>query len=240
FLPFLSGASLVVAEPDAHKDPQALARLIRTQHISVLHFVPSMLAAFLDEPESHGLSPRLVFCSGEALPAAVRDRFHRQIQAQLHNLYGPTEAAVDVSYWPASADDHSEPIPIGYPVWNTALYVLDEQLRPLPPGVPGHLYLAGRQLAQGYLGQPELTAERFIPDPYPVHGQRMYATGDIARWREDGALIFLGRSDHQIKLRGQRIELGEIEAVLARQPSVAHATVIAREDTPGQLAIVAY
>lgn len=240
FLPFLSGACLVVAEPDAHKDPLQLARLIREQHISVLHFVPSMLAAFLDEPESHGLSPRLVFCSGEALPAAVRDRFHQQAQAELHNLYGPTEAAVDVSYWPASADDHSQPVPIGYPVWNTALYVLDEQLRPLPPGVPGHLYLAGRQLAQGYWGRPDLTAERFIPDPYPIHGERMYATGDIARWREDGALLFLGRSDHQIKLRGQRIELGEIEAVLARQPSVAHAAVIAREDTPGQLAIVAY
>src|SRR5690606_19318891 len=146
----------------------------------------------------------------------------------------------DVSWWPASAADRSQPVPIGFPVWNTALYVLDEQLRPVPPGVPGHLYLAGRQLAQGYWGRADLTAERFVPNPYGAPGERMYDTGDIARWRDDGALVYLGRSDHQIKLRGQRIELDEIEAVLARQPAVAHAAVIARDDPPAGLAIVAY
>src|SRR5690606_22226333 len=161
---------------------------------------------------SRGLSPRLVFCSGEALPASVRDRFHRTVQAELHNLYGPTEAAVDVSYWPATADDTSLPVPIGSPVWNTALYVLDEQLRALSLGVPGDLSRAGRQLAQGDCERPDLTAERFLPDPHAVHGSRMYATGDIARWREGGARKFLGSSDDQIKLRGQRVELGEIEA----------------------------
>lgn len=240
FLPFLSGATLVVAPPEAHKDPAHIARLMRERGITVLHFVPSMLAAFLDEPAARGLAPRLVFCSGEELPAATRDRFHATLHAELHNLYGPTEAAVDVSWWPASRQDRSQPIPIGFPVWNTALYILDEQLRPVPPGVAGHLYLAGRQLAQGYWGRPDLTAERFVPDPFALHGDRMYATGDVARWREDGAVVFLGRSDHQIKLRGQRIELGEIEAVLARHPDVAHVAVIAREDTPGQMAIVAY
>lgn len=240
FLPFISGATLVVAPPDAHKDPAHIARLVRESAISVLHFVPSMLASFLDEPAARGLTPRLVFCSGEELPATTRDRFHATLQAELHNLYGPTEAAVDVSWWPASRQDRSQPVPIGFPVWNTALYILDEQLRPVPPGVAGHLYLAGRQLAQGYWGRPDLTAERFVRDPYALHGARMYATGDVARWREDGAVVFLGRSDHQIKLRGQRIELGEIEAVLARHPDVAHAAVIAREDTPGQMRIVAY
>src|SRR5690606_22422757 len=135
---------------------------------------------------------------------------------ELHNLYGPTEAAVDVSFWPASKTDSSQPVPIGFPVWNTALYILDERLRPVPPGIPGHLYLAGRQLARGYLGRPDLTNERFVPDPFGDPGARMYATGDLARWRTDGAVVYLGRSDHQIKLRGQRLELGEIEAVLAQ------------------------
>lgn len=240
FLAFIAGGCLVVAPPDAHRDPRHIAHLIRERHISVLHFVPSMLAAFLDEPSAQDLQTRLVFCSGEELPTALRDRFHRTVQAELHNLYGPTEAAVDVSYWPASAQDTSQPIPIGYPVWNTALYVLDEYLRPVPPGVNGDLYLAGRQLAQGYWGQEALTQERFVPDPYPVHGTRMYATGDIARWRPDGALLFLGRSDHQVKLRGQRIELGEIEAVLATHPAVAQLAVIARQDQANQQAIVAY
>lgn len=240
FLAFMSGGCLVVAPPDAHRDPQQLATLVRQHGISVMHFVPSMLAAFLEEPSVQGIQTRLVFCSGEELPATLRDRFHRTVQAELHNLYGPTEAAVDVTYWPASAQDDSQPVPIGYPVWNTALYVLDEYLRPLPPGVSGDLYLAGRQLAQGYWRQEALTAQSFKPDPYPVHGTRMYATGDLARWRPDGALLFLGRSDHQIKLRGQRIELGEIEAVLGAHPAVAQLAVIAYTQSPEQQAIVAY
>ncbi|WP_353151936.1 amino acid adenylation domain-containing protein [Pollutimonas bauzanensis] len=240
FLPLISGATLAVAPPDAHKDPAWLVRVIREQSITTLHFVPSMLAAFLDEPDAGTLNLRRVFCSGEELPAALRNRFHRHINAELHNLYGPTEAAVDVTYWPAGPADTSEPVPIGFPVWNTAMYVLDERLRPLPPGVAGHLYIAGRQLADGYLGRPDLTSERFIADPFQVHGDTMYVTGDIAQWREDGALVFLGRSDHQIKLRGQRIELGEIEAVLAGADGVRHVAVIAREDSPGNLQIVAY
>lgn len=240
FLPFLSGACLVVAPPDAHRDPAWLCRLVREQRITVLHFVPSMLAAVLDEPAAQGLEPRLVFCSGEALPAALRDRFHRIFRAALHNLYGPTEAAVDVSCWPASADDDSQPVPIGWPVWNTRLHVLDERLRPVPPGTPGQLYLGGRQLATGYLGRPDLTAERFIPAPAWLPDDRLYATGDLATRREDGAVVYLGRLDHQIKLRGQRIELGEIEAVLATHPAIAQAAVLAREDRPGQTLLVAY
>jgi len=240
FLPFLSGARLVVAPPGAHRDPAWLCRLIRTHAISVLHFVPSMLAAILEEPASRGLRARLVFCSGEALPAALRDRFHGRIQAALHNLYGPTEAAVDVSFWAAGPDDDSQPIPIGRPVWNTQLHVLDALLRPVPPGVPGQLYLGGRQLAIGYLGRPDLTAERFIPAPPGLPEGRLYASGDLALRREDGAIVYLGRLDHQVKLRGQRIELGEIEAALTARPDIAQAAVLAREDQPGHALLAAY
>src|SRR5690606_33124218 len=197
----------------AHRDPTALARLLIDERVTVAHFVPSMLAVFLDEPSAAATPLRRVFCSGEALPAALRDRFHRVLDAELHNLYGPTEAAVDVTYWPAGPNDRSDPVPIGFPVWNTRMYVLDDRLRPVPPGVAGHLYIGGVQLARGYLGQPDLTAERFLPDPL-YGGGRIYRTGDLARWREDGAIEFLGRSDFQVKIRGNRVELGEIETVL--------------------------
>ncbi|MFA5683207.1 MAG: amino acid adenylation domain-containing protein [Lysobacteraceae bacterium] len=239
FLAFLAGGTLVVAPPQAHRDPQAIAALIRRQRISTVHFVPSMLAAFLADPGSAGLTLRRVFCSGEELTADLRDRFHATVQAELHNLYGPTEAAVDVSYWPASADDDSQPVPIGHPVWNTRLYVLDARMRALPPGVVGDLYLGGVQLARGYLGQPALTAERFIDDPF-LPGQRLYRTGDLARWREDGVVVFLGRSDHQVKLRGLRIELGEIEAAIVASGRVRHCGVIVREDRRGERRLVAY
>ena len=239
FLPLISGATLVMAPPDAHRDPLALAALIRQNAITTLHFVPSMLAAFLAAPAARGLQLRRVFTSGEALDAALRDRFHATVQAELHNLYGPTEAAVDVSFWPASQDDTSAPVPIGHPVWNTRLYVLDAGMQPLPPGVAGDLYLGGVQLARGYLGRDDLTAERFLPDPFVVGG-RLYRTGDVARWRDDGAVEYLGRSDHQIKLRGLRIELGEIDAALRSAPGVTRAEVLLREDRPGEPRLVAY
>lgn len=239
FLPLISGATLVVAPPEAHRDPLALAALIRQHAITTLHFVPSMLAAFLAAPAARGLQLRRVFASGEALDAALRDRFHATVQAELHNLYGPTEAAVDVSFWPASQDDTSAPVPIGHPVWNTRLYVLDAGMQPLPPGVAGDLYLGGVQLARGYLGRDDLTAERFLPDPFVVGG-RLYRTGDVARWRDDGAVEYLGRSDHQIKLRGLRIELGEIDAALRSAPGVTRAEVLLREDRPGEPRLVAY
>ncbi|MET4678477.1 amino acid adenylation domain-containing protein [Stenotrophomonas rhizophila] len=239
FLPLISGATLVVAPPEAHRDPLVLAALIRQHAITTLHFVPSMLAAFLAAPAARGLQLRRVFTSGEALDAALRDRFHATVQAELHNLYGPTEAAVDVSFWPASQDDTSAPVPIGHPVWNTRLYVLDAGMQPLPPGVAGDLYLGGVQLARGYLGRDDLTAERFLPDPF-VAGGRLYRTGDVARWREDGAVEYLGRSDHQIKLRGLRIELGEIDAALRSASGVTRAEVLLREDRPGEPRLVAY
>nr|WP_145550293.1 non-ribosomal peptide synthetase [Variovorax boronicumulans] len=240
FLPLITGCTLVIAPPDAHRDPAALARIIRDERIGTCHFVPSMLAAFLAHPATRGLVMQRIFCSGEELPAPLRDRLHATLTSELHNLYGPTEAAVDVSWWPASSDDHSRPVPIGRPVWNTRLYVLDARMRPQPPGVAGDLYLGGVQLARGYLGRDDLTQERFLPDPHRP-GERLYKTGDLARWRaEDGAVVFLGRSDHQVKLRGLRIELGEIEAALHATGLVARAEVLLREDHAGDKRLVAY
>ncbi|WP_233588881.1 non-ribosomal peptide synthetase [Falsigemmobacter faecalis] len=239
FLPYLTGATLIMAEPGVHRDPVALARVIRQERVSTLHFVPSMLSAFLAAPASQGLEIARTFCSGEELTADHRDRFHARIRGELHNLYGPTEAAVDVSYWPATPEDRSNPLPIGFAVWNTRLEVLDERMRPLPPGLPGHLYLGGVQLARGYLGRPDLTAERFIPDPRQP-GARLYQAGDLARLREDGAVVYLGRSDHQVKIRGLRIELGEIEAAIMATGLAREAVVIAREDRAGEKRIVSY
>ncbi len=239
FLPLIAGARLVMAPPGAHRDPSRIARLIRDEGITTLHFVPSMLSAFLAAPQARGLSPRRVFCSGEELTADQRDRFHRTLTAELHNLYGPTEAAVDVSYWPATPDDRSNPLPIGFPVWNTRLEVLDAAMRPVPPGLPGSLYLGGIQLARGYLGRPDLTADRFVSDPARP-GERLYATGDLARLRHDGAVVYLGRSDHQVKIRGLRIELGEIESAIMASGLVREAVVLAREDHAGEKRLVGY
>jgi enterobactin synthetase component F len=240
FLAFTTGATLVVAPPDAHRDPAWLASIIRNEAITTVHFVPSMLAVFLEEPSVRGLTLRRVFCSGEELPATLRDRFHEVVHAELHNLYGPTEAAVDVTWWNASRGDTTDPVPIGYPVWNTQMYVLDAHLRPVPPGVTGDLYIAGVQLARGYLNRDDLTAERFVPNPFGPPGSRMYKTGDLARWELSGALTFLGRSDFQVKIRGFRIELGEIEAALSATGLLRQVAVVAREDRPGDRQLVAY
>ena len=231
FWPLITGATLVVARPEGHQDPVYLAELIRRQHITTAHFVPSMLRAFLDEPgAAHCTDLLQVMCSGEALPAQLAARFHQVLPgSRLHNLYGPTEASVDVTAHEVPA--HPATVPIGRPVWNTRTYVLDAGLCPVPPGVAGELYLAGVQLARGYLGRSALTAERFVADPYATEpGARMYRTGDLARWTRDGELEYLGRADDQVKLRGFRIELGEIESVLAAHESVAHATVVLRDE----------
>jgi enterobactin synthetase component F len=239
FLPYVCGGTLIFLEPDAHRDPAEIARTLQRENITACHFVPSMLAVFLDHPDSEALKLKHVFCSGEALSAEHRDRFHARITASLHNLYGPTEAAVDVTAWTLSPQDTEPQVPIGCPVWNTQTYILDETLRPVPQGVCGQLYLGGVQLARGYLGQPELTNKHFVPDPFH-HSERLYATGDLARQREDGAIMYLGRNDHQIKIRGMRVELGEIEHALRALKDVRDAVVLARNDLGSHTRLIGY
>ncbi|MEZ0027601.1 amino acid adenylation domain-containing protein, partial [Kitasatospora sp. MAP12-22] len=240
FLPLLSGAALVVAPPGAHREPARLAAEIRRHGVTLTHFVPSMLHAFVAEPAAAGCtSLRHVVCSGEALPTDLLSRYRHVLGADLHNLYGPTEAAVDVTYHRAADRENGGTVPIGRPVWNTRVFVLDRDLRPLPPGVAGELYLAGDQLARGYAGRPALTAERFVANPF-TPGTRMYRTGDLVRWNRDGALVFLGRADHQVKLRGLRIELDEIATVLAGAPGVSWATALVHERAEGDQFLAAY
>ncbi|WP_307826554.1 amino acid adenylation domain-containing protein [Streptomyces pactum] len=242
FWPLMTGATLVVARPGGHRDAGHLVDTIRAERITTAHFVPSMLQVFLRQPGVDRLpSLRRVVCSGEALPRELQDRFLATCPAELHNLYGPTEAAVDVTAWECVRDGDPRPVPIGRPIANTRVYVLDRHRRPVPFGVPGELYLAGRQLARGYLGRPDLTAERFVADPYgDGPADRMYATGDLARFRADGTVEYLGRLDHQVKLRGLRIELGEIEAQLAGHDRVREAVVTAHRHGADDVRLVAY
>jgi amino acid adenylation domain-containing protein len=207
FWPGMVGARLVLARPDGHRDPDYLARVIHEAEITTLHFVPSMLEVFAAPPNERACpGVRRVVCSGEALSATVA-RAARGVfpAAELHNLYGPTEAAVDVTAWacPAVVPDR---IPIGRPIANTRLFVLDRRGEPVPTGVTGEVYIGGVQVARGYLRQPGLTAERFIPDPYGPAGSRLYRTGDLGRWMAGGVLDYLGRVDHQVKIRGHRID----------------------------------
>jgi amino acid adenylation domain-containing protein len=234
FWPLMTGARLVLARPGGHQDPAYLARRIRSTGVTTLHFVPSMLEAFLAEPGAASCdSLRRVIASGEALSGALARRFREVFGAgsgaELHNLYGPTEAAVDVTWWPAGAETGVRPVPIGRPVANTRIVLCDRHGREVPVGVAGELCIGGVQLARGYAGRPALTAERFVPDGCGCGpGERLYRTGDLARWLPDGAIEFSGRLDHQIKLRGFRIELGEIEAALTDRPEVREGVVGAR------------
>ena len=242
FWPLMTGACLVVARPAGHKDPSYLVDLIAEQQITTIHFVPSMLSIFL---EADGMERcgtlRRVFASGEALSVELQNRFFQRLEAELHNLYGPTEAAVDVTYWACSAGSKQSSVPIGRPVANTQIYILDRNLQPVPIGVAGELHIGGRQLARGYLNRPDLTAEKFIQDPFASDPQaRLYKTGDLARFLPDGNVEYLGRIDFQVKLRGFRIELGEIESVLSDHPAVRQAVVTVREDIPGDKRLIAY
>ena len=242
FWPLLVGARLSLARPGGHRDAVYLVELIKEQQISVIHFVPSMLGSFLDQPGvEHCLSLRHVICSGEALPFSLQEQFFRLLPAQLHNLYGPTEAAIDVTYWTCQRSSERTVVPIGRPVANTQIHILDRNRQPVPIGVPGELHIGGVQVGRGYHNRAELTAEKFVPDPFSiVTGSRMYRTGDRARRRADGNLEFLGRLDAQVKLRGYRIEPGEIEGVLTQHPAIHEAMVIVREDEPGEKLLVAY
>jgi amino acid adenylation domain-containing protein len=241
FWPLMTGAALVIAPPGDHRDARRLVELIRTHGVTTLHFVPSMLRAFLEDDQVATCeSLRHVVCSGEALPFDLQQKFFATLSAELHNLYGPTEASIDVSHWTCRRHGTETVVPIGHPIANTALYILDAALNPVPIGVAGELHIGGVGLARGYLKKPELTREKFISDPFsPEPGARLYKTGDLARYRPDGAIEYLGRLDHQVKVRGFRIELGEIESVLAQHPDVDTTVVVVREDH-GDKRLVAY
>lgn len=242
FWPLMCGACLVMAKPKGHLDDAYMWETIKSERITMVQFVPTMLQTFLSAEQAEDL-PFLkhVFLCGEPLSAALNERFCRTMSAQLHNLYGPTEAAVFITQWTSDRDPERSVIPIGRAIPGNAMYVLNERYEPAAPGSIGELFISGVGLARGYFGRPDLTAERFVPDPYSGQpGARMYHTGDLGRWLADGTLECLGRNDDQVKVRGYRIELGEISAVLEQHPGVHQAVTIVREDQPGDQRITAY
>jgi non-ribosomal peptide synthase protein (TIGR01720 family) len=257
FWPLLVGSTEIISSPHDHKDPNLLLKLIGKEKISVCHFVPSMLEGFLDtaaHQNQHSL--RLTITSGEILSHELAKKYYLKMEAPLHNLYGPTETSIDVTCYECSRDTGVTTVPIGTPISNTQIYILDTQMNPVPVGVSGEIYIGGVGLARGYLNRPDLTAERFIPNPFVNEKEivseqgcsiteqcpslRLYRTGDLARYLPDGNIEFLGRIDDQVKIRGFRIELGEIESTLTTLHNVAQTVVIAREDEPGDKKLVAY
>ncbi|MEM9808707.1 MAG: amino acid adenylation domain-containing protein, partial [Cyanobacteria bacterium P01_D01_bin.56] len=239
FWPLITGAKLVVARPEGHKDRDYLVQLIAEERITTLHFVPSMLQIFLGANDLETCySLKRVICSGEALPFDLQSRFFERLQCELHNLYGPTEAAIDVTYWQCQPDSELQKVPIGKPVANTQLYILDVALNPLPMGAVGELHIAGVQLARGYHNRPELTAEKFIF--HRELDRRLYKTGDLCRFLPDGNIEYLGRVDHQVKIRGFRIELGDIESTLCQHDTIQEAVVVPWEGSTGDKQLVAY
>ncbi|HEU4934521.1 MAG TPA: AMP-binding protein, partial [Pyrinomonadaceae bacterium] len=241
FWPVMTGARLVFAKPGGHQDRSYLIELINTAQITTCHFVPSMLHAFLDDPEvATCRSLRQVMSSGEALSYELQQRFFERLGARLHNLYGPTEAAIDVTFWECGANEERS-VPIGRPIANTEIYLLDRGLQPVPVGAPGDLYIGGVGLARVYHRRPDLTAQQFIPHPFSqTPSRRLYKTGDLARFRTDGAIEYIGRSDHQVKIRGFRIELGEIEAALRDCENVKDLIVQTQQDSRGDVMLIAY
>ena len=242
FWPLLSGACLVLARPGGHKDSEYLVNLIVDEGVTAIHFVPSMLQVFLlHEGVERCHSLRRVLCSGEALMYELQERFFSRLDAELYNLYGPTEAAIEVTFWACQRQGELSTVPIGRPLPNTQIHILDGVLQRVSVGDPGELYIGGVQVARGYLNRPDLTAERFIPDPFSADpSARLYKTGDLASSLEDGTILYLGRIDHQVKIRGNRVELGEIEATLTKHPTIREAVVIAHEPIQGDKRLAAY
>jgi amino acid adenylation domain-containing protein len=231
FLPFATGARMVLAKPGGHRDPAYLIDLVARRSVTMMHFVPSMLRVFLDQPDVERCRTLThVMCSGEALPADLCAAFLKRLSCGFYNLYGPTETAVEVTFWDCRQPSHTPTVPIGRPIANTQMYVLDAHLQPTPIGVPGELYIGGVQVGRGYHKRAELTAQRFIPDPFTGGTGRLYKTGDRCRWLSDGTIDFLGRLDRQVKVRGFRIEPGEIEDALRTSGLVRDAVVEVRTD----------
>jgi amino acid adenylation domain-containing protein len=242
FPTLLTGGRLVIAEADGHRDSRYLAETIRSAGITIFHGVPSLLRFLVEEPTfDDTLALRAIMCGGEAMPSQLATRVQSRSRAKLYNVYGPTETIIDSAYWLCEGPYDGSSVPIGRPIPNASIYILDEALRPVPIGVAGQMHIGGAGLARGYLHRPELTAEKFIPDPFSAEpGARLYKTGDLARYLPHGTIEFLGRADHQVKIRGFRIELGDIEAALAQHPTVRECIVLARTDTPGETRLVAY
>ncbi|MFL6282296.1 MAG: amino acid adenylation domain-containing protein [Pyrinomonadaceae bacterium] len=242
FAPLAAGACVVVPAPGGMQDCAYLVGLIARRRVSVAHFVPTLFQMFLDEKGVEECeSLRLVFCGGEALSASLQERFFARFEAELYNQYGPTEAAVDATFWRCTPDSARAAVPIGRPIFNTQIYLLDRCMQPVPPGALGELHIGGVGLARGYFGRAALTAERFIPDPFSTEaGARLYRTGDLARHLEGGAVEFAGRIDQQVKVRGQRIELSEVEHALSLHPSVRESAVVVREDERAEKRLVGY
>ncbi|MGW7531802.1 amino acid adenylation domain-containing protein [Amycolatopsis sp. NPDC054798] len=241
FLPLTAGAAMVLARPGGHREPEYVADVIARHRVTIAQFVPSLLPVFLDD-ELVGLcrSLRRVYSASDALPVAVQRRFHQCLNAELVNLYGPTETTVDTAHWRCSPDPDARSVPIGSAVRGMRLEVLDVRLGRVPAGETGEIYAAGVQLARGYLGQPALTAQRFVADPYGSRGERLYRTGDLGRKRADGMLEFVGRADGQVKIRGVRVEPAEVEAALAEHPSVRQSAAKALARPSGEQILVAY
>jgi amino acid adenylation domain-containing protein len=243
FWPLITGACIVMARPGGHRDNGYLIDTIVRHRITTMHFVPSMLNLFVGSEGLERISTlRQVMCSGEALPLALTERFFERLgQTKLHNLYGPTEASIDVTYWECKPDSTKNVVPIGRPIANTQMYILDEAMEPVPIGEEGELHIGGIGLARGYWNRPELTAERFVKNPFAAEpGSRLYKTGDLARYMPDGAIEYLGRLDFQVKLRGFRIELGEIEAALLKHPGISETVIVASEEALEEKQLVAY
>ncbi|MEB3020582.1 non-ribosomal peptide synthetase [[Mycobacterium] crassicus] len=242
FWPLTVGARVVVAKPEGHKDSGYLARTIVEQRVTTMHFVPSMLRRFLADPEAASCTGlRQVFCSGEALTPDLRDTFFGLLPAELYNLYGPTEAAIDVTHFHCVRGVSDPNIPIGRPIANIAIHLLDAAGNPVPVGVPGELHIGGVGVARGYLNRPEATAAAFLDDPFSNEpGALLYRTGDLARYLPDGNIDYLGRRDDQVKINGFRIELGEVEAALAKHPDIVESAVVARKDASGNTQLIAH
>jgi len=242
FWPLITGARLVLAKPGGHRDPDYLARLIAERDITTVHFVPSMLESFLrSDVRACGRALRRVICSGEALSSGLARAFFASLEVPLFNLYGPTEAAIDVTWEHCERTAVERTVPIGRPIANTQIYILDPRMQPVPVGCPGELYIGGRNVARGYWQRPELTASRFVDDRFGTRpGARLYRTGDLARYLPDGRIEFLGRMDRQVKLNGHRIELGEIEAQMQEQSSIERAVVVLHDSAPDRKLLVAY
>ena len=239
--PLMRGAALVMARPGGHKDGGYLLGVIKEEEITTMHFVPSMLGVFLEERVEEARSLRRVICSGEALTRELEERTRKRTGAEVSNLYGPTEAAIDVTYWICGGEGGVGWAPIGKPIANTEMYVLDGGLEATPVGVKGEIYIGGAGLARGYLRRAEMTAERFVPARYGERGgARMYRTGDVGRYLADGNIEFIGRADNQVKIRGYRIELGEIEAALNEHGSVKQSVVAASNDERGGKRLLGY